>query len=138
MSSTLDQWLDPQLARDNLWQGGTPELLLVAHRFLYPEFIEIRGCVLLPWAYDDDNFEQWWSKLNGECSAIESVLNHTHVWDLFSAESKNVELDRAVAGLLVECWKVCLQSRFPDRSFDVTWKDDPEDYGPTVYVQSRM
>lgn len=109
-----------------------PAQFLGMVKFLWPNFVERKGCVLLPWAFDNQTLDAWWDSLGGDQSKIEAVVNHQHISDLFPehdlAEGEGDELARAIA----RCWSAALQARFPDRRFSVDVYSEPDDYGPTV------
>jgi hypothetical protein len=113
----------------------TPEVAAELARLLHPELIEVRGCVLLPWAYEAANFESWWGRLDGDRARIEGVLNHLHLWDVFDADLGDAELHE-LAGIIAEAWRSAAQAKFPGRGFEVSVSRDGEDYGPTVYMRS--
>ncbi len=108
----------------------------VAARLLWPDFVEVRGCVIRQDAYDPVGFEDWWRAESGAVPRIEAVLNHLHLWDLFDLDSgARDEIDRTLSDLgkvIEKCWRSALLDRFPDRTFRVTFSEDPLEYGPTV------
>jgi hypothetical protein len=105
-------------------------------RFVSPEFVEVRGCVLLKERYDERNLEAWWTQLNGDRAAIEEVVNHVHLWDVVEEQVPDEALDE-VAEALVRNWRRALAEQFPDRSFRVVLSNDENDYGPTLSVSTR-
>jgi len=112
-------------------------------RLLVPEFVEIRGCVLLRGveSYSTETFEQWWSTLKGDVAAIEDLLNRLPLWDLFADLTEDGVTDRALAelGSSIELtWKAALSKRFPNRRFLVEFRDETTGYGPTVSFHSLM
>jgi hypothetical protein len=113
----------------------SPETAAELARLLHPELIEVRGCVLLAWAYEPDNFEAWWNELKGDRARIEGVLNHIHLWDVFDialGAEKLGELARVIA----DSWRASANLRFPDRSFEISVSNGDDDYGPTIHMQS--
>jgi hypothetical protein len=113
----------------------TPEVAAELARLLHPDLIEVRGCVLLPWAYEPGNFETWWERLNGDRARIEGLLNHLHLWDVVDSDVDDAKL-RELAGVIVLSWRAAARAEFPERSFDVGVSLDGVDYGPTVYMHS--
>jgi hypothetical protein len=109
---------------------------LAVGQLLWPPFVVERGCVLLSERYQTDQFEQWWDRLAGDISAIEEVMNHLHIWDLFEQDDDDGLVDAYVemAELIAATWRCALQESFPDRSFAVSVDED--DYGPTVTFRS--
>jgi hypothetical protein len=113
--------------------ANTPETAAELARLLHPDLIEVRGCVLLPWAYEAANFEGWWERLNGDRARIEGVLNHLHLWDVFDAEIEDAKL-REMAEIIAGSWQAAARAAFPERDFDIGVSLDGGDYGPTVYM----
>jgi hypothetical protein len=98
-----------------------------------PEFTEVDDCVLLGPAVPD-TYTDWKARHGNDPSAIEAVLNHRHLFDLFPVApepSREVVLQLGMA--LKEMWTAKLHRDFPARrcivsfpaDFDVE-VDDPE------------
>lgn len=102
----------------------------------WPRFIQVKGCILLPWSYDESVFDKWWTKCGGRITDIEAVLNHLHLWDVF--RSKNTDLPeimqayKEVGQKLSNAWRDQLAAMFPGTDFNVYYADDEREYGPTV------
>jgi len=109
--------------------------LLVSLSFLSPTFREVRGCVLLPWAYEEATFDEWWSVLEGDRRRIESMVNHLHLWDVFPHDSADSDGLVALGRALELHWAAAAQFQFPDRQFDVDFSEIGDD-GPTVSIVS--
>lgn len=103
----------------------------------WPEFIEYRGCVFLRFVFDEGAIENWFSELNGDGRAVESVANHVHLWDVFAAktDAENRVLAE-LASRLAKMWNAALRLAFPDREFVITVAGESDDYGPTVSFRS--
>ena len=97
-----------------------------------PEFIEIRGCVLRRGSFTSETLDGFWNATNGNFAAIESVINHVHLWDEVAtdtgSEPSETELVNA-AEVIASAWRAALAAAFPGRRFKVLVTDD---YGPTV------
>ena len=65
---------------------------------------------------------------------IERIVNHLHLWDLFTpngpVEEKALEL---LAQRVAEAWQAHAERQFPGRTVTVTVSDD---YGPTIVMFS--
>lgn len=112
---------------------------LVVGEVLWARYIEIRGCVLLKNRFDAESFEQWWTHLDGDIRAIEQVINHLHLWDIFPEDAENKALGsamREMAELIACTWRCSLANEFPERRFEVLVSDGRDDYGPTVTFSS--
>lgn len=120
---------------DFLRYHGSATLAVVFTALFWPRFVEVRGCVLFAEFFDEARFEQWWQQLDGDCSAIESTVNHLHLWDAFDDEVPPEAL-RHLAEVLAKTWHCALHGQFPDREFSVHVTDEPDDYGPTIRFHS--
>lgn len=120
-----------------------PHAFAVA-RLLWPRFIESRGCVFVKDISSVESLDQWWSELGGDIPAVESMLNHLHLWDLFDDSDSDVGEGNAVveaslrefAELIAETWRLALSIEFPGRRFVVETSDGPNEYGPSVTFHS--
>ena len=74
--------------------------------------------------------------VRGDTQEIERVVNHLHIWDLFTPagpiEEKALEL---LAQRVAQAWQVHAERQFPDRRVTVTVTDD---YGPTIVMFSAQ
>lgn len=121
---------------DYLGQQGGATLAVAFTELFWPRFVEHRGCILLAHHFDERGFEQWWTRLDGDCGAIEATVNHLHLWDVFDPEAEDVPAQamRHLADVLAKTWRAALHEQFPDREVVVEVSDTPEDYGPTILV----
>lgn len=101
-------------------------------KILYPEFVEYRDGIFLKDFFESSAVDVWLDKLKN-MRAVESVVNHVHLWDIFSPAS--AEDNRGLVDLLElmnTSWPALLLNTFPGREFEITATNDPEDYGPTL------
>ena len=112
-----------------LSQELDPEILLAATHLLWPDFVEVRGCLIRADAYESSNFESWWNETNGDRPRIESVLNHLHLWDVFPGYDDDAGVLGELADVLIETWAAALDLHYPDCSFRV---DRDDHYGPGI------
>ncbi|WFE50001.1 hypothetical protein [Micromonospora sp. WMMD1155] len=132
----LAQWVDENGEFDIrsflLLNETVPNAAVLAELF-WPHFVEYRGGVFLAFLFEEKGVDMWLENLKGDVVSVESVLNHVHLWDFFSPKSKD---EYAGLSKLTErigtMWREALRVSFPDRSFVVTFTDDPADYGPTL------
>jgi hypothetical protein len=106
-------------------------------RLCWPEFIEIKGCILLEWVYDEKMFSDWWTHFNGDTKAIESVMNHMHLWDIFKEDRNGDEAILEVGSVLERTWTAALHSAYPEKKFRVEFINDDLEYGPTLSFASE-
>lgn len=103
----------------------------------WPEFTEYRGGVFLGFTFEQRGVDIWFDELKGDMSAVEGVVNHVHLWDVFAPKS---EAEYAVLNDLAQriaaMWRAALKSAFPSREFIVAVADASEDYGPTISLRS--
>lgn len=110
--------------------------LMVVLSMLWPTFLIVQGCVLLPWEYNQQSFEGWWDELSGDRRKIESSLNHLHLWDVFDPDEISAEGLSYLGEVLAKTWSAALADRFPDRDFETHFTQQEDEYGPTVYIRS--
>ncbi|MFF8280427.1 hypothetical protein ACF05T_30785 [Streptomyces lateritius] len=103
-----------------------------------PEFVEYEGCVLLGFRFDRPGVDTWIAHLAGDLRAVEAVVNHVHLWDHFTPTS---DAEYAALPPLAEeiaaMWRSAAREAFPEREFDVSVSNDPDDYGPTLALITR-
>ena len=122
---------------DDLLSSGpllSAPILDLAIGLAWPEFIEVRGCVLLASRFSEENFDTWWSRYSEHPYAIERVLNEVHFYDLVDDNFDDTQLpvlERAAIRLR-EAWCAALAGAFPGRRFTVEYSTEPDQYGPTV------
>ena len=101
----------------------------------WPAFTEIEGCVLLGDRVPE-TYAEWKARLGEDPAAIESVLNHRHLSDLFiRAPEPSDELLEHLGEVLRDMWAAKLHQDFPDRQFVVTFNSDADD--PEITFRSR-
>lgn len=106
-----------------LARHGRFDHMLAYSWLIWPPFTAHEGCVFLgsevPVTYPE------WKALNGDDrSAIEGILNHHHLEDLFPATLEpSYELLAYVGQLLKETWAAKLAHDFPDREFIVEFPE---------------
>ncbi|MFJ3517851.1 hypothetical protein [Streptomyces sp. NPDC090131] len=104
----------------------------------WPKFVEYRDRVFLGFKFDGRIVDEWYDRLEGDGSAVESVVNHVHLWDYFA-----ISLDPEYAALpdlaevIAEMWRAAAQVNFPGRDFEVAVGDGSGDYGPTLRLVGR-
>lgn len=103
---------------------------------IFPTWIEVRGCVLRESQYEQQNFEQWWETTNGTVPAVEAVINHLHLWDLFEPKDDiDYRALEVLAPKVAFGWHCSAKQQFPDRDFEAEVTDD---YGPTIEITTKI
>jgi hypothetical protein len=121
---------------DEIHVHGTRRLAVAFGRLFWPEFVEVEGCVLLVSQYRPENFRHWFDPLGGDCTGIEAMINHLHLYDLClndpnSAETRLPELEE-LARTLLKCWECALKEAFPNKRFTFDFATEPDEYGPAI------
>jgi len=119
--------------RDWISCEGNVKLGIGFSMIFWPEFIEHEGCVIISNRFSQDNFDNWKSaEYVKNYRQIESVLNHTHILDLFSWEKQEemvVEQVKFLGEKMKEMYQAKLKFEFPNKEFEVVFngKEDLED-----------
>ncbi len=147
----LSDWSEPQAIKD--WGDAVsprpklgwfeyinyyvhPDVVSIVGRLLIPAFIEHEGGVFLHDNFTLSSYSDWKLKL-GDVVEVEKVLNHQHVYDLFSTRDEVSETSfEGVANLMAHTLRLALGFSFPKRRFEVFVSDTDQDYGPTVGFHS--
>ena len=104
-------------------------------KLFWPDFIEHDGYVLLAEQFDPASVAQWRQELGDDRAAVERMVNHVHVYDLFNnnpADTDKTALAAYLGQVLAQCWHHALHAAFPDKRFTVEYTSEPDDYGPTI------
>ena len=103
---------------------------------LCPRFVDVEGAVLLERKWSSKSFQSWQEHFHGDLRAVESMLNHEHLWDLFTSDG---DADKAALEIVAErmaiTWKAAAEAQFPDRAFVCEVTDE---YGPTVTITTAV
>lgn len=132
----IDIWTkdtpNPETASVYVKQEVSIAAVVAMTDLLCPRFVDVEGAVLLETSADPKGFQEWKEPFHGDTRAVESMLNHEHVWDLFPV---NGEKDQAALEIVAEhmaiTWKAAAGAQFPDRTFTCEVTDD---YGPTLTI----
>jgi hypothetical protein len=124
------------------WIGcvGNIEQAIAYGELFWPEFVEFDGCIFFA-GFSEESFQGFMSQTGGQRRAVETVMNHQHIVDLFSGSGQQLTRPQVVyfGRLLREMWSAKLQRDFPGRQIIVSFpEDDIEglgDYEITVYQE---
>jgi len=110
---------------------------------LWPDWVEVEGCVLRREVADVENVRRWLATGGASVQRTEWALNHVHLYDEVEEgwEEPQELLDQrlqAVAERLAAAWRASLAAAFPSRTFHVEVAEPHEDHGPTVYAFSAL
>lgn len=142
--------LIPELSEWNAGEGieigawlscvGNYEHAIAYARLFWPEFAVHEDCVLFA-DFAEASYQGFASQTRGSRKALESVMNHRHLLDLFPSapteptRAQIVHLGRA----LKDMWSSKLRRDFPSREIVVTFREegieDLLDYQITFFQQ---
>jgi hypothetical protein len=114
----IDQWISCE---------GDHKHLIGYARILWPDFVEHDGCIFLGNEIDQDNYRSFLTQRKGDKTAVEAVMNHQHIVDLFSRshhETPTREVVLYVGRLIKEIWRTKLNHDFPGRKMIVSFPED--------------
>lgn len=112
----------------------TPAVAASVLKFAFPSFVEYRDAVFLELAFRQDTVDLWFERLR-DASAVEQMVNHIHLWDVFAAGKAGEDDAVRLVEPLAACWEAALSSAFPGRCFSVEAIADG-DYGPELTFSS--
>jgi len=117
--------------------GRSDHAIAYGHLF-WPEFKIQDECVLFA-DCPAECFEQWMQHTGGDRTAVEGVLNHRHIIDLFTSSEFEAtrEIVLHLGRLFRDIWSCKLARDFPGRtivvSFDEEFSEDLVDYQITFF-----
>jgi hypothetical protein len=132
--------LTPEGSSDStIWSSSASEIRSIEvlrdrlrlRDLMYAPFGTYRGVFAPLSRIDNSNVDTWLATHPPD--AVSAALSHVHLWDeLISTNDETVldEVARSIAGR----WKETLARQFPQERFEVGVAGDPDDYGPTVWV----
>ncbi len=131
-------WNGGQGIAPGSWIGfvGRVDHAIAYGEWFWPEVIEIDGCVFLSGA-TEEGYLSFLQGAGGDKRAVEAVMNHRHIYDLFMGAEPTREQAVYLGRLLQETWAAKLARDFPGRRFEVSFPEgetgeDP-DYQVTFY-----
>jgi hypothetical protein len=119
---------------------GSYEHAVAYARLFWPAFTVHEGCVLFA-GFSEEIFRGFMEQTGGNKQAVEAVMNHRHVLDLFQQVSREPteQLVLQVGRVLKDMWSCKLRRDFPDRTIVVTFSeegiDDLLDYEITFFQE---
>lgn len=119
----------------------SPEDSLIFCKLLFPDFVVFEDSVILEMKFDEPAFRVWLDHFSGDKSGVEKVLNHTHLYDVFSGSGSSVDdvVYEQLSNVLAMSWRMVLKERFPGRRFHVEAINSDQEYGPVVmFYQVRV
>lgn len=106
------------------WIGvvGSVEHAIAYGELFWPEFVEFDGCVFFA-GVTESSYRGFTAQTAGDKRAVEAVLNHRHILDLFQFAQPSREQVVYLGRLLREVWAAKLTRDFPGRRFVVSFEE---------------
>jgi hypothetical protein len=123
-------------AEDYLYSRGNPRDAILYSSLFMPEFVELKGLVLLKWVVSDEataRISDEDLKTASGRQRIEKEFNWLEVPYLFSDTGIDDEGIKLLATNLCESWRAWLKYKFPQKRFHVGLID-PEITGSTLGI----
>lgn len=107
------------------WIGciGSVEHAIGYGELFWPEFAELDGCVFFS-GVSEVGYRGFMEQTGGDKRAVEAVLNHRHILDLFVDAKPTREQVVYLGRLLREVWAAKLARDFPGRRFVVSFFEE--------------
>jgi len=124
------------------WLGcvGSFEHAIAYGELFWPEFAEFNGCVFFA-GFSEESYRGFMCQTKGNKQAVEAVMNHRHILDLFSRPELQPSQNQIVylGRLLREIWAAKLRRDFPDKRLVVSFPEHPSedllDYEVTFFQE---
>jgi hypothetical protein len=101
----IDQWI--------VSVGSFEHAIAYGHLF-WPEFIEHDGCIFRLDHFDNKNYQNWVKETKGDKTAVEKVMNHNHLGEIFLYDPKRTMYQEIyLAKFMKELWECKLARDFP-------------------------
>jgi hypothetical protein len=109
-------------------------------KLFWPDFVEHDGCILFA-NFNKDSYEGFMKQTGGNKKAVEAVMNHEHILDLFPNNQPTEKQVIYLGRLLKDMWQTKLKRDFPARQISVEFYEQdckyPEDFQITFYQRSN-
>ncbi|MFL6109610.1 MAG: hypothetical protein ACJ72L_21805 [Marmoricola sp.] len=116
----------------------TTDLLRYAVEPMDLRLVTHRGCQIRESVFNPDNVDEWLRSTDGDVRAVESVVNHVHLYDVALRDDHDLDFAafEDLGQRIADVWTALLTVRYPDRRMVVTYASEPEEYGPTISLHS--
>ena len=103
---------------------GSFDLAIAFTTLFWPSFVEFDGCVLFA-DFSTKSYTGFMTQCKGDRAAVDSVMNHRHLLDLFAdpaVKEKTTAAQMEYLGtVLRDIWDTKLRRDFPEREVRVTF-----------------
>ena len=123
------EWVDDLSPVGWLANVGSLGHAIAYAELFWPSFVERDGCILLTGRFDQASLQRWMAAAGGDKRAVESVINHTHILDLFVKYEIEPTREQVVwlGRVLREMWQAKVDRAFPGRGVIVSFPEDAGD-----------
>jgi hypothetical protein len=134
---TLNRRLGKRNAHDSV---EAYEAAISCGRLFWPDFVEHDGCILFA-NFNQESYEGFMKQTGGNKKAVEAVMNHEHLSDLFPNNEPTERQVIYLGRLLKDIWQTKLKRDFPAQQISVEFYEQdckyPEDFQITFYQPSN-
>jgi len=95
-------------------------------KLYFPDFVEIKNCIIIGFRFDEKIFEQWYEEFNGDVSSVEKYCNLYDVADYFQINTIEYESEDLykksideLSNILKSAWEINLKLLYPDKKIVV-------------------
>jgi hypothetical protein len=119
---------------------GSYEHAIAYGELFWADFVEHDGCVFFA-GFSEESYHGFMQQAGGDRQAVEAVMNHCHILDLFCRPGLAPSREQVVylGRLLKEMWAAKLQRDFPGKRFVVAFPEEPSenllDYQVTFFQE---
>ena len=114
------------------------EIAIAFTKLFWPDFVEYKGGIFLADGFAEQIYNEWHEKMGDNITAIEQVMNHTHISDLLPG-SENVTFDNLLylGQTISQMWESRLGKLYPDKHFLVRCESDQENDDVVVILNQK-
>ncbi|MGC6373561.1 hypothetical protein [Pseudomonas sp. K2I15] len=111
-----------------------PEDALMFCKVLFPDFVFHESGVFLENGFTVEAYSSWMESCNNDVVAVEKLLNHMHLYDVFGGCTDRVDeaVYEQLCRIVAQSWRMVLLSKFPEKKFCVQTIISDQEYGPVV------
>jgi len=111
-----------------------PEDALMFCKVLFPDFVFHESGVFLESGFTVEAYSSWMKNCNNDVVAVEKLLNHMHLYDVFGGCTDRVDeaVYEQLCRIVAQSWRMVLLSKFPEKKFCVQAIISDQEYGPVV------
>jgi hypothetical protein len=97
----------------------------------WPRFIKVDGYVLVADHFEPDSFAEWREQRPDSRPAVENVINHVHLLDIFGPRAQ-AEAVGQTGRQIAQAWREALDATLPREDVTVDW--DPQERVVTAFT----